>query len=76
MMIQNKSMVGRWSWASQFCTESGLNCGRYGFATKGLLTGPNLEEFWFGKAKPRETLHASYTETRTNQRTVKCRYAS
>ena len=44
-MIQGKFLAKKGLWVSEYRVESGLNCGGHGFATKGLLIGPILEEF-------------------------------
>lgn len=43
-LIQGKILAKKGLWVSEFCIESGLNCGGHTFAADGKLLGPILEE--------------------------------
>lgn len=45
-LIQAKFLAKKGLWVTEFCMESGLNCGGHAFATDGTLMGPNLQEFY------------------------------
>ncbi len=60
--IQGKFFAQKGIWISEYCVESGLNCGGHAFATDGFLMGPILDEFRLKKQELVGQLHAVYNK--------------
>ena len=61
-LIQGKILAKKGLWVSEFCIESGLNCGGHAWAADGRLLGPILEEL----KNNRNTLYTEIFETYSN----------
>lgn len=64
-IIQGKFLAQKGIWVSEYCVESGLNCGGHAFASDGFLMGPILEEFRAKRKELVNTLHDVLTKALT-----------
>ena len=73
-LIQAKFLAKKGLWVTEFCIESGLNCGGHAFATDGTLMGPNLQEFYENRVTLYAEVKPLYEDTlRSMNRTVPSR---
>ena len=73
-LIQAKFLAKKGLWVTEFCIESGLNCGGHAFATDGTLMGPNLPEVFNDRDKLYADVKPLYDDTlRSMNRTVPSR---
>lgn len=73
-LIQAKFLAKKGLWVTEFCVESGLNCGGHAFATDGTLMGPNLQGFYDNRNTLYAEIKSLYDDTlRSMNRTVPSR---